>query len=125
MTTQREADLLSAAYGAGFASPRELANFMAQVSHESNGLTHLEEGFRYTKGLQAVPVAAARNSPDGEKAQSEVLRGKPEAPAELMYGGGKMANDKTSIGCMLRFISLTWRTHKDGAARSRRRTERS
>jgi homoserine kinase type II len=31
MTTQREADLLSAGYGAGFTSPRELANFMAQV----------------------------------------------------------------------------------------------
>jgi putative chitinase len=121
MTTQREADLLSAAYGAGITSPRELANFMAQVSHESNGLTHLEEGFRYTKGLQTVPVAAARNSPDGEAAHKAALHGKPEALAELMYGGGKMGNDSPGDGYKFRgrgYIQLTGHDNYEAAGKA-------
>ena len=121
MTTQREAELLSAAYSEGITSPRELANFMAQVSHESNGLTHLEEGFRYTKGLQTVPVASARNSPDGEAAHRAALHGKPEALAELMYGGGKMGNDSPGDGYKFRgrgYIQLTGHDNYEAAGKA-------
>lgn len=54
MATQREAQLLLAARQAGMTSPVELANFMAQVSHESVGLTRLEEGFVYTRGIRQI-----------------------------------------------------------------------
>jgi putative chitinase len=91
MTTQREADFLTAAYAAGITSPAELANLMGQVSHESGGLTRMEESFRYPGGLKDVPVASARNSPDGESAHRSALNGDPKPLAELMYGG-KMGN---------------------------------
>ncbi|WP_369929867.1 hypothetical protein [Xanthomonas sp. NCPPB 2632] len=91
MTTQREADFLAAAYASGITSPKELANLMGQVSHESGGLTRMEESFRYPGGLKDVPVASARNSPDGESAHQAALDGDPKPLAELMYGG-KMGN---------------------------------
>jgi len=91
MTTQREADFLAAAYASGITSPKELANLMGQVSHESGGLTRMEESFRYPGGLKDVPVASARNSPDGEAAHQAALDGDPKPLAELMYGG-KMGN---------------------------------
>lgn len=91
MTTQREADFLAAAYASGITSPKELANLMGQVSHESGGLTRLEESFRYSGGLKDVPVASARNSADGEAAHRAAMQGDPKPLAELMYGG-KMGN---------------------------------
>ncbi|WP_051938735.1 XVIPCD domain-containing protein [Luteibacter sp. 9135] len=91
MTTQREADFLAAAYASGITSPKELANLMGQVSHESGGLTRMEESFRYPGGLKDVPVASARNSPDGESAHQAAMDGDPKPLAELMYGG-KMGN---------------------------------
>jgi len=91
MTTQREADFLAAAYASGITSPKELANLMGQVSHESGGLTRMEESFRYPGGLKDVPVASARNSPGGEAAHQAALDGDPKPLAELMYGG-KMGN---------------------------------
>lgn len=39
MTTQREADFFAAAYAYGITSPKELANLMGQVSHESGWLS--------------------------------------------------------------------------------------
>ncbi|MGA7437269.1 MAG: XVIPCD domain-containing protein [Luteibacter sp.] len=109
MTTQREADFLAAAYASGITSPRELANLMAQVSQESGGLTHVEEGFRYSGGLQTVPVRAARNSPEGPAAHRDAMNGNPEPLAELMYGG-RMGNDQPGDGYKYRgrgYIQLT------------------
>jgi len=87
MTTQREADLLAAAYAAGMTSPKELVNFMAQVTQESGGLTHLEEGFRYPRGLDSVPVRSARERPEGPAAHRAAMNGDPKPLAELMYDG--------------------------------------
>ena len=54
MTTEREGQLLRDAYAAGITQPRELANFMAQVGHESGGLRRLEESFRYTHSAEQI-----------------------------------------------------------------------
>ena len=99
MTTDREAQLLQAATNAGITSQKELANFMAQVGHESGGLTRLEEGFRYTKGTWQIPVKSAmREGKEAlEDARLEALHGKPEKLAELMYGG-RMGNDEPGDG---------------------------
>jgi putative chitinase len=59
MATDREGQLLLDATQAGITSPKELANFMAQVSAESQGLNRLEEGFRYTRGISQIPVKYA------------------------------------------------------------------
>lgn len=118
MTTQRQADFLAAAYASGITSPRELANLMAQVSQESGGLTQVEESFRYSGGLQAVPVRAARESPDGPAAHREAMNGNPEPLAELMYGG-RMGNDQPGDGykfreclpCLKQQLTLSSPTH--------------
>ena len=54
MTTEREEQLLRDGYAAGITQPRELANFMAQVGHESGGLRRLEESFRYTHSAEQI-----------------------------------------------------------------------
>jgi putative chitinase len=99
MTTDRETQLLQAASTAGISSRKELANFMAQVGHESGGLTRLEESFRYTKGTWQIPVKSAmREGLEAlEDARLEALQGKPEKLAELMYGG-RMGNDEPGDG---------------------------
>lgn len=99
MTTDREMQLLQAASAAGIDSQKELANFMAQVGHESGGLTRLEESFRYTKGTWQIPVKSAmREGKEAlEDARLEALQGKPEKLAELMYGG-RMGNDEPGDG---------------------------
>ncbi|TCV97218.1 putative chitinase [Luteibacter rhizovicinus] len=99
MAIDREAQVLSEAAAAGIKSPRELANFMAQVTHESNGLNRLEEGFRYTKGISQIPVESAwRQGPEKlEAARKDALQGKPEHLAELMYGG-RNGNDQPGDG---------------------------
>ncbi|MDR6843251.1 XVIPCD domain-containing protein [Pseudoxanthomonas sacheonensis] len=99
MATDRETQLLQAASTAGISSQKELANFMAQVGHESGGLTRLEESFRYTKGTWQIPVKSAmREGKEAlEDARLEALQGKPEKLAELMYGG-RMGNDEPGDG---------------------------
>lgn len=111
MSKDRETQLLQQATQAGITSPRELANFMAQVGHESNGLSRLEEGFRYTRNISQIPVASAmRHGPGAlEAARLEALRGHPEALGELMYGG-RMGNNQPGDGYLYRgrgYIQLT------------------
>jgi putative chitinase len=113
MATDRETELLRAAYASGITSRTELANFMAQVGHESYGLTRLEEGFRYTKGSWQISSnvrSALREGPEAlEEARLEALQGRPERLAELMYGG-RMGNDEPGDGYRYRgrgYIQLT------------------
>ncbi|AOY64587.1 peptidoglycan-binding protein [Xanthomonas citri pv. glycines] len=113
MATDRETGLLQAAYAAGITRPNELANFMAQVGHESGGLNRLEEGFRYTRGSSQVSSkvrSALREGPEAlEEARLEALRGQPEKLAELMYGG-RMGNNEPGDGYLYRgrgYIQLT------------------
>ncbi|MDL9998455.1 peptidoglycan-binding protein [Variovorax sp. J22P240] len=111
MTRDRETQVLMAAMSAGVKSPKELANFMAQVTHESSDLKRLEEGFRYTKGISQIPVESAlrEGSKALEAARLEALRGNPERLADLMYGG-RMGNSDTGDGFKYRgrgYIQLT------------------
>ncbi|WP_266168366.1 XVIPCD domain-containing protein [Dyella subtropica] len=95
MAMDRETQVLNAAVAAGITSPRELANFMAQVTHESNGLNRLDESFRYTKSVNQIPVESAwrRGEAELDTARKEALQGKPEHLAELMYGGRNGNNE--------------------------------
>lgn len=119
MATDRETQLLLDATAAGITTPRELANFMAQVTHESRDLTRLEEGFRYTKNIAQIPVRSAmREGPEAlESARLEALQGKPEKLAELMYGG-RMGNDEPGDGYKYRgrgYIQLTGKENYERA----------
>lgn len=89
MAIDRETQVLTTAYANGIRSRRELANYMAQVTHESNGLNRLQESFRYMRGVAQIPVQAAwRDGPQVlDAARKEALLGRPEKLAELMYGG--------------------------------------
>jgi len=106
MAIDRETQMLADATAAGITSPRELANLMAQVTHESNGLNRLEESFRYTRNISQIPVQSAwREGPDAlESARVQALQGHPERLAELMYGG-RNGNDQPGDG---------WRYHGRG-----------
>lgn len=111
MATDRETQVMTDAYAAGIRDPRELANFMAQVTHESNGLNRLEESFRYTRNISQIPVKSAwREGPEAlEAARLEALQGRPERLAELMYGG-RNGNDQPGDGWTYRgrgYIQLT------------------
>jgi putative chitinase len=99
MAIDRETQVLTDATAAGLINPRELANFMAQVTHESNGLNRLEESFRYTRNISQIPVQSAwREGADTlDAARKQALMGKPEQLAELMYGG-RNGNDEPGDG---------------------------
>ena len=115
MTTERELELLRTAAAAGVTDRTELANLMGQVGHESGGLTRLEESFRYTRGAEQVSGvvrSAMREGRDAlEAARLEALEGRPQALAELMYGG-RMGNDQLGDGYLYRgrgYMQLTGR----------------
>lgn len=94
MPNTNELAMLQAARAAGITSRDELANFMAQMGHESLGFTRLEESFRYTRGIDAIPVESAFREGRGalETARIAALQGRPQELARLMYGG-RMGND--------------------------------
>src|SRR3954465_9382903 len=106
MAIDRETQVLADATAAGITRPRELANFMAQVTHESNGLNRLEESFRYTRNISQIPVQSAwrEGTESLQAAPLQALQGKPERLAELMYGG-RNGNDQPGDG---------WRYHGRG-----------
>src|SRR3546814_4281445 len=111
MPTRNEIAMLDAARAAGITSRDELANFMGQLSHESGGFRTLEESFRYTRGIDQIPVASAfREGRDAlETARLDALAGRPQELARLMYGG-RMGNDDDGDGYLYRgrgFIMLT------------------
>lgn len=99
MAIDRETQVMMDAYTAGIRAPRELANYMAQVTHESNGLSRLEESFRYTRNISQIPTRAAwrEGTTVLDDARKEALRGQPEKLAELMHGG-RNGNDQPGDG---------------------------
>lgn len=122
MAIDREMQVLSAAYGRGIRSPMELANFMAQVTHESNGLNRLEESFRYMRGTAQIPTQAAwREGPEVlEAARKEALLGRPERLAELMYGE-RNGNDQPGDGFRYRgrgYLPVPGKDHYRAAGRA-------
>lgn len=120
-TQDREQQLLRDAYAAGITNPAELANFMAQVGHESSGLGRLEERFNYTRDWQQVRDAVRSSMREGpevlEAARIEALQGRPERLADLMYGG-RMGNDAPGDGYRYRgrgYIQLTGKDQYEAA----------
>jgi len=99
MSNDRQKQVLLDAYTAGITSPAELANYMAQVTHESLDLNRLSEGFKYTRGIDQIPVQSAfRNGrKELEEARLEALQGKPEHLGDLMYGD-RMGNTDSGDG---------------------------
>ena len=123
MDSQRQQRLLSSAVASGIDAPKALANFMAQVEHESGGFRWLEEGFRYTQGIEQITSkvkSALREGPEVlEAARQEALRNKPEKLAELMYGG-RMGNDQPGDGYKYRGRGYIQLTGKDAYAEAGR-----
>ena len=103
MPTENEIEMLRAARAAGITSREEVANFMGQMGHESSGFNRLEEGFRYTQGIQQIPVASARREGDEalEAARLAALDGRPQELGRLMYGN-RMGNDDAGDGYLYR-----------------------
>jgi len=99
MSNDRQKQVLLDAYTAGITSPAELANYMAQVTHESLDLNRLNEGFKYTRNIDQIPVQSAfRNGrKELEEARLEALQGKPEHLGDLMYGD-RMGNTDSGDG---------------------------
>jgi predicted chitinase len=118
---QRAEALLVTAYRSGITDPRELANFMGQVQHESQNFTRLEENLNYS-GSRLYDVFPKRNGLTREGAQS--IANIPEkterqhAVAEQVYGGewGKARLGNTEPGDAFTFrgrgyIQLTGRSN--------------
>ena len=114
MPTENEIQMLRAVRAAGITSREEMANFMGQMGHESGGFTRLEEGFRYTQGIDQIPVASARREGNEalEAARLEALDGRPQELARLMYGG-RMGNDDVGDGYFYRGRGYTQLTGEE------------
>lgn len=114
MPTENELEMLRAARAAGINTREEMANFMGQMGHESGGFTRLEEGFRYTRGIDQIPVASARREGNEvlEAARLEALEGRPQALGRLMYGT-RMGNDDAGDGYLYRGRGYTQLTGED------------
>lgn len=111
MPTTNEIEVLQAARRADINTRDELANFMAQISHESGGLNQLEESFRYSRGIDQIPVQSAfrEGRQTLENARLAAIEGRPQELARLMYGG-RMGNDDAGDGYLYRgrgFTQLT------------------
>lgn len=122
MPTENEIEMLRAARAAGITTREEMANFMAQLGHESGGFTQMEEGFRYTQGIQQIPVEYAHREGDAalEAARRRALAGHPEELARLMYGG-RMGNDDVADGYLYRgrgYTQLTGESNYRDAGRA-------
>lgn len=122
MPTENEIEMLRAARAAGITTREEMANFMAQLGHESGGFTRMEEGFRYTQGIQQIPVDSAHREGDAalEAARRQALAGRPEELARLMYGG-RMGNDDAGDGYLYRgrgYTQLTGESNYRDAGRA-------
>ena len=120
MPNEHEISMLRAARGAGITSREEMANFMAQMSHESTGFTRLEESFRYTQGVHQIPVRSAwcEGEQALEAARQEALQGRPQELGRLMYGG-RMGNDDAGDGYLYRgrgYTQLTGENNYRAAA---------
>ena len=100
---QRAESLLVAAYRSGITDPKELANFMGQVQHESQNFSRLEENLNYS-GSRLLEVFKERNGLTAAKAD-EIGKipdrtERQRAVAEVAYGApaGKAMLGNTEAG---------------------------
>lgn len=117
----RAESLLVAAYRSGITDPRELANFMGQVQHESQNFSRLEENLNYSGG-RLYEVFPGRNGLTPERAQEIASISNPterrQAVAEQVYGGrwgaANLGNTEPGDGYSYRgrgYIQLTGRSN--------------
>lgn len=91
----------------GITTPRRVAHFLGQISHESAGFKHVEENLNYS-ALRLCQVWPSR-FPNAAAAASCARN--PEALANNVYGG-RMGNTKPGDGWLFRgrgYIQLTGR----------------
>ena len=93
---------------AGLTTPKRVAHFMAQIAHESGGLTRLEEGLSYS-AERLVEVWPKRFLT--VEAAKPFARN-PAALAEKVYGG-RMGNTQPGEGYKYRGRGLLQLTGKD------------
>lgn len=95
--------LLRQAITSGINNPKELANFVAQATVETQHFSKMEEDFRY-RGARLYQVFPKRNNMTPEKAE-ELAKAGPEAIANYVYGKsyGKEALGNTQEGDGWRF----------------------
>lgn len=94
LDTQQQRDraesLLVAAYRSGITDPKELANFMGQVQHESQNFSRLEENLNYS-GDRLNAVFPGRNGLTAKKAEEIASIAdrteRHKAVADQIYGG--------------------------------------
>ena len=120
--SEREYILLKTAVESGINSPKELANFMAQVSHESGNLKLLEENFNYRDANRVMSAVSSTRRYGHDVVQSavtEARNGHPERLAEIMYGG-RMGNNASGDGWKYHgrgFIQITGKDNYEVAAK--------
>ncbi len=114
MPTANEIAMLQAARAAGVDSREELSNLMAQIGAESGGLTQMQESFRYTRGVDQIPVRSVfrEGRQAADAARLEAVAGRPQELARLMYGG-RMGNDDAGDGYLYRGRGYTQLTGQD------------
>jgi putative chitinase len=136
---EREAQLLLAATAKGITSQKELANFMAQTTHESQDLSQLEESFRYLNkkdpdgnqiagsGINRIKrlvqqTGQLHSDSELEAARQQALEGNPEKLAELMYGNrDNLGNDQPGDGDKYHgrgYIQLTGKANYESAGKA-------
>lgn len=82
----REGDALLKAYELN--TPLRLAHFLAQMLHETGGLSVLRENMNYSAPRLSQIFGVGRHSAAITPAQAAALSGHPEAIAERVYGQG-------------------------------------
>ncbi|AOW14362.1 hypothetical protein LPB72_03555 [Hydrogenophaga crassostreae] len=118
---QRAESLLVAAYRSGMTDPKELANFMGQVQHESQNFSRLEENLNYS-GSRLYDVFPGRNGLTREGAQAITdmpdASERRQAVAEQVYGGDwgarRLGNTEAGDGYAFRgrgYMQLTGRNN--------------
>lgn len=119
----RAESMLVAAYRSGITDPKELANFMGQVQHESLNFTRLEENLNYS-GDRLYTVFNDRNGLTPKRAEEIASMTnrteRHQAVAEQVYGGawGKANLGNTEKGDAYTYrgrgyIQLTGRANYD------------
>lgn len=100
---ERAESLLVTAYRSGITDPKELANFMGQVQHESQNFSKLEENLNYS-GTRLYEMFGKRNGLTPERAEEIAdIKDRTErhqAVGEQVYGGawGKSELGNTQVG---------------------------
>jgi predicted chitinase len=101
---------------AGIIEPTEQAAFLAQIDHETQGFSRLEENLKYSPSRLRKISGASRG-----KVAAAIRRG-PEGIGELLYGGRKdLGNTVKGDGYKFRgrgFIQLTGRANYAAASKA-------